>query len=164
MGECSPIDLYTKLNGFSVVLKTTMISCKRCTETKHLIKRGRIRSQQRYYCKTCQYHFILGGRRQDKGYPPEAKALAVLLYGTMKSSYGMIARLLGTTRKRVYLWIKKAGPQISDPLISQKITAIELDKMWNFIHPKKGLDLESIRPLFEKVYSLGGRSEGRSNL
>src|SRR5260363_237629 len=29
---------------------------------------------------------------------------------------------------------------------------------------KKGLDLESIRPLFEKVYSLGGRSEGRSNL
>src|SRR5260363_244351 len=127
MGECSPIDLQTKLNGFSVVLKTTMISCKRCTETKHLIKRGRIRSQQRYYCKTCQYHFILGGRRQDKGYPPEAKALAVLLYGTMKSSYGMIARLLGTTRKRVYLWIKKAGPQISEPLISQDITAIEQD-------------------------------------
>src|SRR5260363_354005 len=164
MGECSPIDLQTKLNGFSVVLKTTMISCKRCTETKHLIKRGRIRSQQRYYCKTCQYHFILGGRRQDKGNPPEAKALAVLLYGTMKSSYGMIARLLGTTRKRVYLWIKRRVLKYLNLLslkTSQPLSSMRCGTLFN---QKKGLDLESIRPLFEKVYSLGGRSEGRSNL
>src|SRR5260363_96648 len=128
-----------------------MISCKRCTETKHLIKRGRIRSQQRYYCKTCQYHFILGGRRQDKGYPPEAKALAVLLYGTMKSSYGMIARLLGRPvnasiyglKRRVLKYLNLLSLKTSQPLSSMRCGTL--------FNQKKGLDLATIRRLYDKV-------------
>jgi transposase-like protein len=132
-------------------------SCKRCAQTDTLVKNGRIRSQQRYLCKHCRYNFVPGDRRQDKGYPTEVKALAVLLYGTMKSSYGMIARLLGTTRKTVYFWIRKAGSQLPEPPISENIKAIEFDEMWHFISKKQDLDMESIRSLFSKVHRLGRR-------
>lgn len=141
---------------------TTMACCKRCTCTNAIIKNGKVRNQQRYYCKSCQYNFVPGDRRKETGHSEAVKALAVLLYGTMKSSYGVIARLLETSRKTVYLWIKKAGHAPPEPSISETITAIEFDEMWHFIQSKKQtVDLESIRSLFQKVHRSGGGSQRR---
>src|SRR5437870_10572404 len=131
------------------------IICKRCIQTDAIVKNGHIRTQQRYLCKHCKYNFVLGDRRQARGYSEEVKALAVLLYGSMKSSYGMIAKLFNTSRKTVYYWIKKAGHALPEPPISEHVRAIEFDEMWHFIHSKKALDMESIRSLFEKVHRLG---------
>src|SRR5260363_41105 len=103
-------------------------------------------------CKRCQYHFVIGALRSEKGFSPETQALAVFFYGTMKASYSMIAQLLNTTRKRGY----------SRAYILENIRAIELDEMWHFVQ-SKSLDT-STRPLFEKVHRVGRRPERCCNL
>src|SRR5260363_414692 len=72
-------------------------------------QRGRPNGRQRYDCKACHYHFVIGALSSEKGFSPETQALAVFFYGTMKASYSMIAQLLNTTRKTVYFWIKRVG-------------------------------------------------------
>jgi transposase-like protein len=64
--------------------------CKKCG-SQSIVKNGRVRQKQRYKCKDCSYNFTIGDAREKVSI--EAKALAVLLYGSGKASYGMIARL-----------------------------------------------------------------------
>ena len=74
------------------------IICKKCS-SKDCIKSGYIRDNQRYKCKSCGCNFKIGDNRGK--IKPEAKALAMLMYGSDKASYGMIARLLKVTRAAV---------------------------------------------------------------
>lgn len=107
---------------------------------------GLYEGKQRYCCKGYHDHFIEGDRRETSlgSYPKAIKALAVLLYGRMNTRYGMIAKLLNTSRTSV--WVKHAGSQMEAPRIGGKIRAMECDELWHFIGSKKPLlDLESVR-------------------
>ena len=111
--------------------------CKRCSNNRRIVKNGLVRGKQRYRCSQCGYNFVLGDGRQEMYYGSEAKALAVLMYGMMKNSYGMIAKLFKTSRKTVYCWIKSAGQKMPDPIIENDIQDLEFDEMWHFIQSKK---------------------------
>lgn len=112
-----------------------MAICKNCGESKDIVKRGFVREKQRYYCKKCGYNFVEGDKRVV--YSAEAKALAILMYGMCKSSYGMIARLFKTSRSRVYRWIRGFGETLPEAAIPKKCKDIEFDEMWHFIQLKK---------------------------
>lgn len=112
-----------------------MAICKKCGESKDVVKHGFVRTQQRYFCKKCGCNFVEGDKRVV--YSAEAKALAVLMYGMCKSSYGMIARLLNTSRSRVYRWIRVFGETLPESKIPEECKDIEFDEMWHFIQSKK---------------------------
>ena len=61
-------------------------TCKRCG-SDHYIMNGKVRSQQRYKCKDCGCNFVFGDKREKLS--PAARALATLLYGRGKASYGL---------------------------------------------------------------------------
>ena len=63
-------------------------SFKRCG-SDHYIMNGKVCSQQRYKCKECGCNFIFGYKREKLS--PVARALAILLYGRGKASFGFIA-------------------------------------------------------------------------
>jgi transposase-like protein len=65
---------------------------------------------------------------------PEAKALAILLYGSGKASYGMIARLFGVTRSTVLYWVRAAGAKLPEPEINTEIEEVSVDEMWHFVN------------------------------
>jgi len=66
------------------------IICKKCGSNK-VVKNGKVRSEQRYKCKECHHNFIIGDKREKLS--AAARALAILLYGRGKASYGFIAKL-----------------------------------------------------------------------
>ena len=108
--------------------------CKRCG-SDHYIKNGRVRSQQRYKCKICSCNFIIGDKREKLS--PPARALAILLYGRGKSSYGFIAKLLKVSSVAVMKLIKREADKMPDPEICSSIKEVSFDEMWHFIEQKK---------------------------
>lgn len=122
-----------------------MPHCKRCEKDTKVTKSGKVKGVQRYRCAVCGYHFIEGDKREKFG--SEVKAMAVLLYVQCKASYGMIAKLLNTSRFNVYQWVKKAAKQLPDIPMPLTVRHIEFDEMWHFVGSKKKeiLDLESLR-------------------
>ena len=109
------------------------IICKKCNSTR-CVKSGYIRGNQRYKCNNCGCNFKLGdGRGKIK---PEAKALAMLLYGSGKASYGMIARLLNVSRPAVLYWVRNMGSKLPEPVIDSEIEEVSIDEMWHFINKK----------------------------
>lgn len=46
-----------------------MIKCKKCNQVEFIQKSGIMRGKQRYYCKSCDYHFTIG----DENTPQEPK-------------------------------------------------------------------------------------------
>ena len=66
-------------------------TCKKCSST-NVVHNGKVRNRQRYRCNSCGLNFVIGDRRDKTKI--EVKALALLMYGSCKASYGMIARLL----------------------------------------------------------------------
>jgi len=70
------------------------LTCKDCGSQRH-VKNGKVRGKQRYKCKECGHNFIIGDEREKV--TPEGKALAALLYGSGKGSYGFIANLFDVT-------------------------------------------------------------------
>ena len=112
-----------------------MIICKRC-QSKQIRKSGIARGKQRYNCKSCNMHFVLGDERVN----PETavkRAFAVILYSLGKASYGFIAKLFGVTRACVLKWLRKEGALLKEPKVSSKIKEIEFDEMWHFVGSKK---------------------------
>ena len=77
--------------------------CKRCGSSAQ-VKNGVVRGKQRYRCSSCGGNFVEGDGRSTRHFRPEAKALGVLMYGMMKSSYGRIAKLFNTSRKTIDLF------------------------------------------------------------
>jgi len=85
------------------------IRCKKCGSNNH-VKSGYIRDNQRYKCKECGCNFKIGDNRGRIS--PEAKALGMLMYGSGKASYGMIARLFKVSRSTVLYWIRSMGSRL----------------------------------------------------
>ena len=63
------------------------IESKRCSR-KSIVRSGFVLGHQRYKCKDCGCNFKLGDNRCSTN--PAGKALSLLLYGSVKASYGMI--------------------------------------------------------------------------
>ena len=77
------------------------------------VKSGFVRGYQRYKCKDCGYNFKFGDNRGKVR--PEVKSLALLMYCSVKASYGMISRLFNVNRSTVLYWIRTMGCQIPEP-------------------------------------------------
>ena len=60
----------------------------------------------------------------------------MLLYGSGKASYGMIARLFNVSRPTAYYWIKNMGLKLPEPTINSEIKEVMIDEMWHFIKKK----------------------------
>ncbi len=109
------------------------MNCKKCDSVQY-VKNGVVRSKQRYKCLSCGCSYTEGDRRGK--IRPEAKSLAVLLYGSGKASYGMIARLFNVSRPTVLYWIKSIGSQLPEPDIDNSVDEVIVDEMWHFIKKK----------------------------
>jgi len=108
-------------------------SCKRC-DSINTVHNGKVRNKQRFKCKDCGYNFVVG---DDRGkIRPEAKVLALLLYGSCKASYGMIARLFNVSRTAVLYWIRTMGKSLPEPIVDTKVEEVQIDEMWHFINKK----------------------------
>jgi transposase-like protein len=115
--------------------------CKKCS-SQNIVKNGIVRQKQRYKCKNCGYNFTIGDAREKVR--PEAKALAILLYGSCKASYGMIAKLFNVSRTTVLHWIRTIGKTLPIPEINTEVKEVQIDEMWHFIEKKtEGMDLAS---------------------
>ena len=112
-----------------------MICCKSCGNEK-IVKNGFTRKIQRYRCKECGLHFILGDRRIQESVVAK-KALAVILYALGKASYGTLAKLFGCSGSLICRWIAKEAGKLAFPGIDGEIKEIEFDEMWHFIQSKK---------------------------
>lgn len=109
------------------------IACKDCGSNR-CVKNGKVRDKQRYKCKECGNNFVVGDEREKVS--AEGKALAALLYGSGKSSYGFIANLLGVTRPAVQKWIRKIASRLPEPKPEDSIEEVQIDEMWHFIDKK----------------------------
>ena len=109
------------------------IICKKCF-SNHTVNNGKVRGKQRYKCKDCGLNFVEGDKREKTR--PEAKALALLMYGSCKASYGMIARLFNVSRTTVLNWIKTIGKKLPEPKFETDVKVIQMDEMWHFINKK----------------------------
>ena len=109
-------------------------SCKKCG-SDHYTMNGKVRSQQRYKCKLCGCNFIIGDKREKIS--PPARALAILLYGRGKASYGFIAKLFNISSVAVMKLIKREADKMPDPEICSSIKEISFDEMWHFVEQKK---------------------------
>ena len=110
------------------------IRCKKCGSSS-CVKSGYIRNSQRYKCKECRCNFKIGDNRGKIS--PQAKALAILMYGSGKASYGMIARIFKVSRSTVLYWIRNVGLTLPEPIIDAEIAEVSIDAMWHFINKKK---------------------------
>ena len=109
------------------------IICKKCGSSDY-VKSGYVRGNQRYKCKKCDCNFKIGDNRGKIS--PEAKALGMLMYGSGKASYGMIARLFKVHRSTVLYWIRSMGSRLPQPAINGEIESVSIDEMWHFINKK----------------------------
>ena len=109
------------------------IMCKKC-ESNRCVKSGYIRGNQRYKCCNCGYNFKLGDNRGK--IRPEAKALALVMYGSGKASYGMIARLFKVHRSTVLYWVRSMGSKLPEPVLDTDIEEVSIDEMWHFLNKK----------------------------
>ena len=128
-----------------------MCECKNCKSEK-VVKSGKIRGRQRYKCKECAYNFVIGDKRTNEKITA-LKALCVLLYSLGKGSYNMLGKLFGRNRSLIYRWIREAGLNTKEPIISEETTQIEFDEMWHFIQSKK-TNFGSSKPLTVAVGEL----------
>ena len=108
--------------------------CKKCYSEQY-VKNGITRSKQRYKCKCCGYTFVLGDQREKVS--SEGKALAILLYGRGKASYGFIAKLLKVSSVAVMKWVRREADRLPDPDIESSIQEVSFDEMWHFVNKKK---------------------------
>ena len=109
------------------------IRCKRCGSSDY-VKSGYIRNSQRYKCKVCKYNFKKGDNRGKIS--SETKALGILMYGSGKASYGMIARLFKVSRSTVLYWIRTMGSRLPESVVDTEIAEVSIDEMWHFLHKK----------------------------
>jgi transposase len=110
------------------------IHCKKCSSGK-CIKNGKVRLEQRYKCKECGFNFIIGDKREKLSV--SARALAVLLYGRGKASYGFIAKLFKISPVAVMKLIKREADKMPEPELDSSIKEVSFDEMWHFVEQKK---------------------------
>jgi transposase-like protein len=93
-----------------------------------------VRGKQRYKCKNCGHSFIAGDIRTRVS--AQGKALAVLLYGRGKASYGFIAKLFNVSPIAVMRWLKYAAQDLAAPALDNSITGVQFDEMRHFVVKK----------------------------
>jgi predicted HTH domain antitoxin len=108
--------------------------CKKCF-SKRSVKNGMVRTKQRYRCCDCGYNFVAGDKRQKIS--PEGKALAILLYGRGKASYGIIAKLLKVSPVAVMKLIKREAGYMADQYVSPSEKEVDFEEILNFVNKKK---------------------------
>ena len=59
---------------------------------------------------------------------PQAKALAMLMYGSGKASSGMIAHIFKVSRSTVLYWIRNVGLTLPEPIIDAAIAEVSIDE------------------------------------
>jgi len=110
------------------------MQCKKCGSERRVLN-GFVRGKQRYKCKDCGCNFVEGDARAHV--PAEVKALAMLLYGRGKASYGFIAKLFGVTPVSVMRWLKEIVGTLPQPVVDSTLREIEFDEMRHFLNKKK---------------------------
>ncbi|MCT4635631.1 MAG: hypothetical protein N4A31_05265 [Rickettsiales bacterium] len=116
-----------------------IISCPKC-DSKHHVKNGFVRAQQRYKCQDCLYNFIHGDARNK--YDNKTRNLVVRMY-LNNCGFRRIAEILNIPLATCFMWIKKAG-RIVDEMVrerkeeAQDIEILEMDELFTFI--KKSLE------------------------
>ena len=65
------------------------------------------------------------------------RALAILLYGRGKASFGFIAKLLKVSPVTVMKLIKREADKLPEPEICSSIKEVSFDEMWHFVEQKK---------------------------
>jgi transposase len=108
--------------------------CKKCGSDQY-VKNGTVRAKQRYKCKCCGFNFVIGDQREKVS--SEGKALAILMYGRGKASYGFIAKLFKVSSVAVMKWIKCEAEKLPEPEIDASIQEVSFDEMWHFVDEKK---------------------------
>ena len=108
--------------------------CKKCF-SKRSVKNGMVRTKQRYKCCGCGCNFVAGDERQKIS--PEGKALAILLYGSGKASYGIIAKLLKVSPVAVMKLIKREVGRMTGQHVSSSAKKVDFDGILNFVKTKK---------------------------
>ena len=101
-------------------------NCKKCGSDQY-VKNGKVRSEQRYKCKVCGCNFISGDKREKLSSP--ARALAILLYGRGKASYGFIAKLFNVSSVAVMKLIKREADKMPDTEICSSINLCVITNM-----------------------------------
>lgn len=113
--------------------------CPKC-HSKHYVKNGFVRNQQRYKCQDCFCNFIHGDARNK--YDNKTRNLVVRMY-LNNCGFRRIAEILNIPLATCFMWIKKAG-RIVDEMVrerkeeSQDIAILEMDELFTFI--KKSLE------------------------
>ncbi len=77
--------------------------CPRC-DSSDVTKSGVIKDRQRFFCKSCQYHFTVDKLGKGISTYYVIKALQLYIEGV---SYREIERLLGVSHVSVMNWVKK---------------------------------------------------------
>lgn len=110
------------------------MNCKNC-QSERYSRNGRARGSQRFKCKECGLNFIEGDRRKN---PKTAikKALCVILYSFVKTSFNMLGKILGHAPSLIYRWVAEAMETTQEPHFSSDIQEIEFDEMWHFVQKK----------------------------
>ena len=110
------------------------MNCPRCQATS-FIKYGFVNDVQRYECKNCQYQWT---RTTPRGYPPQQKKIAVLLY-CQGISLNAISKLFAVHASSVLKWIRafaKTYAQKSE-VPNTQVVRLELDEVWHYLSKKK---------------------------
>ena len=128
------------------------ISCKRCGSANY-VKNGKVRGKQRYRCKECGYNFVEGDERTKV--PPLARALALLLYGPGRASYGFIAKLFNVSMPTVLYWIRSEAKKLPEPQLDVEIKEVPLAEICHFINKKtKNMDMEGVVLCYKHSYRM----------
>ena len=128
------------------------LRCKRCGSEEY-VKNGRMRSKQRFLCKSCGLNFTDTPARVK---PLAMKAAAVLLY-VSGLSMNRTAKLLGVSTPTVQAWLEQfAAAYAQTPEPEGRAVVIELDEMWHYLNKvPAAVDLEGLGSCYGAVGGLG---------
>ena len=124
--------------GIKLARKTHM-ECRRCKSNK-IINNGKVRSKQRYNCKSCGFNFVEVDERRGKNIDKQRMAIHLYLENM---GFRAIGRVLGVSNVAVLKWIRAAGEWIQAYHQQHKaqqrpaVEVIELDEMWHYVGSKK---------------------------
>ncbi len=82
-----------------------MQECKRCESTE-VVKNGKVRGKQRYFCKRCGYHFIRENEK-DTQIATVHKALCTVFQALDHGKQRLIGSYLKHDPALIHRWMKK---------------------------------------------------------
>ena len=127
------------------------MKCKFCGVLE-CVKNGKVKGQQRYYCKSCFKNFT---DTPHRGVGEEKRLLAVSLYAS-GLSMNRIAQFFDVSCTAVLKWVRafseKLCPKI-EPDPSQQVLVLEVDEFWHYLK-KRVKESGSLKPMIAMVNDL----------